>query len=64
MASKCSPFSLFHNFVTVRPALEKTLSDRAEEAGTKVSLQIHGDAISITNHTGLRLTRYKICLMS
>ena len=34
--------SLFRNFVTVRPALEKALSDRAEEAGTKVCLPIRG----------------------
>ena len=61
MASTCSPVSLFRNFVTVRPALEKALSDGAEEAGTKVRLPIRGNAITIANHTGLRLTRYKIC---
>ena len=53
--------SLFHNFVTVRPALENALSDGAEEAGTKVRLLIPGNAITITNRTGLRLMRYKIC---
>ena len=61
MASICSDVSLFRNFVTVRPAHEKTLSDGAEEAGTKVRLPIRGNAITITNHTGLRLTQYKIC---
>ena len=62
MASTCSPVSLFHNFVTVRPALDKALSDGAEEAGTKVRLPIRGNAIIITNHSGLRLTRHcKIC---
>ena len=61
MASTCSPVSMFRNFVTVRPALEKSLSDGAEEAGTKVRLRIHGNAITLTNHTGLRLRRYKIC---
>ena len=60
MASTCSPVSLFRNFVTVRPALEKALSEGAEEAGTKVRLRIRGNAITF-NHTGLRLTRYKIC---
>ena len=54
MASTCSPVSLFRNFVTVRPALEKALSDGAEEAGTKVRLRIGGNAITITNHSGLR----------
>ena len=53
MASKCSNISLFRNFVMVRPAHEKALFDRAEEAGTKVRLSICGNAITITNHTGL-----------
>ena len=61
MAFTCSGVSLFRNFVTVRPAHEKALSDGAEEAGTKVRLPIRGNAITITNHAGLRLTRYKIC---
>ena len=61
MASTSSPVSLFRNFVTVKPALEKALSDGAEETGTKVRLRIRAKAITITNHTGLRLTRYKIC---
>ena len=38
MASTCSEVSLFRNFVTVKPAHEKALSDGAEEAGTKVRL--------------------------
>ena len=59
--SACSPVSLFRNFVTVRPALEKALSDGAEEAGAKVRLRIRGNAITITNDTGLRLTRFKTC---
>ena len=59
MASTCSPVSLIRNFVTVRPALEKALSDGVKEAGTKVRLQIRGNAITITNHTGLRLTHIK-----
>ena len=61
MASTCSNVSLFHNFVTVRPAHEKALSNGADEAGTKVRLPIRGNAITITNHTSRRLTRYKIC---
>ena len=61
MASTCSPVSLFCNSVTVRSALEKALSDGVEEAGTKVQLAIRGNAVTITNHTGLRLTRYKPC---
>ena len=61
MASTCSPVSLFRNFVTVRPALEKALSDEVEKAGAKVRLRIRSNAITITNHTGLRLTPYKIC---
>ena len=59
--STCLPVSLFRNFVTIRLALEKALSDGAEEADTKVRLPIRGNAITITNHSGLRLTRYKIC---
>ena len=59
MASTCSDVSLFRNFDTVRPAHEKALSDGAEEAGPKVRLPIRGNAITIRNHTGLRLTRYK-----
>ena len=58
MAFTCSDASLFRNFVTVEPAHEKALSDGAEEAGTKVRLLIRGNAITITSHTGLRLTRY------
>ena len=61
MASTCSDVSLFCNFVAVRPAHEKALSDGAEEVGTKVRLSIRGNAITFTNHTGLRLTQYKIC---
>ena len=65
MASTCSNVSLFHNFVSVRPAHKKAHSDGAEEAGTKVRLPIaaQGSAIvdTITNHIGLQLTRYKIC---
>ena len=38
----------------------KKLSNGAEEAGTKVRLPIRGNAITITNHTGLRSTRSKI----
>ena len=53
MASTCSPVSLFRNFVTVKPALEKAPSDEAEEAGAKVRLRICGNAITITSHTGL-----------
>ena len=47
MASVCSDVSLFRNFVTVRPAPEKALSDGAEEAGTKVRLPICGNAIRL-----------------
>ena len=61
MASICSDVSLFRIFVTVRSAHEKALSDGAEEVGTKVRLPIRGNAITITNHAGLRLTRYEIC---
>ena len=61
MASTCSPVSLFHNFVMVRPTLEKALFDGAEEAGTKVRLPIRGNVITITNHTGLQLSRFKTC---
>ena len=61
MAFVCLDVSLFRNFVMVRPAHKKALSDGAEEAGTKVRLPIRGNAITITNHNGLRLTRYKIC---
>ena len=61
MASTCSPVSLFRIFVAVRPALGKVLFDGAEEAGTKVRLRIRGNAITITNHADLLLTRYKIC---
>ena len=61
MASTCSDVSLFRNFVTVRPAHEKALSGGAEEAGTKVRSPLRGNAITITNHTGQRLTRYEIC---
>ena len=53
MASTCSDVSLFRNFVTVGPAHEKAFSDGAEEAGTKVRLPLRGNAITITNHTGL-----------
>ena len=42
MAFVCSDVNLFRNFVTVRPAHEKALSDGAEEAGTKVRLPIRG----------------------
>ena len=42
MASTCSDVSLFRNFVTVRPAHEKALSNGAEDAGTKVRLPIRG----------------------
>ena len=50
-SSVCSDVSLFRNFVTVRPAHEKALSDGAEEASTKVRLPIRGNAITATNHS-------------
>ena len=39
-ASKCSPVSCIRNLLTVKPALEKQLSEEADGAGMQRLLQI------------------------